>query len=100
MLTMGGGARSRLFNQIKADVLGIKVTALELGDTALIGVAVIAACAAGVFSDYKKPILQAIEKGAEYIHDMNRHKTYAVYADAYLDAIEKLTPYYNRFHFG
>ena len=52
MLTMGGGAKSDLFNQIKADVLGIPVTTLQLRDTALIGSAVIAAYGVGMFSDY------------------------------------------------
>ena len=98
MLTMGGGAKSKLFNQIKADVLGVPVTTLKLGDTALIGSAVIAAFGIGMFSDYKKPILQVINKGSEYISDINRHKNYEAYAEAYLNAIEQITPYYNSFH--
>ena len=53
MLIMGGGAKSELFNQIKADVLGIPVTALELGETALLGSAVIAAFGIGMLPDYK-----------------------------------------------
>jgi xylulokinase len=98
MLTMGGGAKSELFNRIKADVLGIPVTALELGETALLGSAVIAAFGIGMLSDYKKPILQVMKKGAEYTPDINSHRIYTMYSETYLNAIEKTTPYYNNFH--
>ena len=89
--------QSNLFNQIKADVLGIPVTTFELGETALLGSAVIAAFGIGMLSDYKKPILQVMQKGAEYAADMNNNKQYSMYSKEYLNAIEQLTPYYNNF---
>ena len=48
MLTVGGGAKSGLFNQIKADVLGVQVRTYEMGETALIGGAVIAGVGVGL----------------------------------------------------
>ena len=39
LYTMGGGARSKLFGQIKADVLGVDVAVCEDVDTALRGTA-------------------------------------------------------------
>lgn len=51
LYTMGGGARSRLFGQIKADVLGVDVTVCEEVDTALRGTARIAAKAVGILQE-------------------------------------------------
>lgn len=51
LYTMGGGAKSRLFGQIKADVLGVDVTVCDEVDTALRGTAQIAARAVGITQD-------------------------------------------------
>jgi len=95
MVTIGGGAKSALFNQIKADVLGIGVTVFETGDTALLGSAVIAACGVGLLSDYRQPIRRVMKKRAEFAPDTDRHDVYGFYADAYLKAIGQLTPFYD-----
>jgi xylulokinase len=47
----GGGSRSTLWNQIKADACGLPVVTLEGGDAAVRGDAMIAGVAAGVFPD-------------------------------------------------
>lgn len=94
MLTIGGGAKSALFNQIKADVLGVDVTTFETGETALLGSAVIAAYGTGMLSDYRKPIQKVMKKGAEFVADMSRHNSYSPYAEAYLKAIDQVTPFY------
>jgi sugar (pentulose or hexulose) kinase len=46
----GGGARSPLWNQIKANVAGVPVVTLENEETALLGNAILAGAATGVFS--------------------------------------------------
>ncbi len=97
MLTIGGGAKSGMFNQIKADVLGLGVTTFETGETALLGSAVIAAYGIGLLSDYKKPIRSVMKKGAEFAADMQRHIAYDLYAESYLKAIDQITPFYDNF---
>lgn len=94
MITIGGGAKSPLFNQIKADVMGIGVTTFEMGETALLGSAVIAGVGTGLLSDYRAPIERVMKKGAQYKAEMQNHKAYQPYADAYLRAIDALTGYY------
>jgi xylulokinase len=94
MITIGGGAKSPLFNRIKADVLGVAVATFEMGETALLGSAVIAGCGAGVLTDYRKPIERVMRKQAEYQADMRSHATYAPFADAYLKAMDILTEFY------
>lgn len=95
MVTIGGGAKSALFSQIKADVLGVDVMVFETGETALLGSAVIAACGVGMLSDYKQPIRRVMKKRAEYLSDAEKHRAYSFYADAYLKAIDQVTPFYN-----
>lgn len=94
MISIGGGAKSPLFNQIKADVLGIPVVTFETGDTALLGAAVIAAVGIKMLSDYKKPINRILRRVSEFIPDMEKHAAYIPYSNAYLEAIELTTPLY------
>ena len=94
MLTVGGGAKSGLFNQIKADVLGVRVNTFEMGETALIGSAVIAGVGVGLLSDYKGPIRRAIRPGETYLPDEKKHRAYAPFARDYLEAIDHLTGFY------
>jgi len=97
MLSIGGGAKSPLFNQIKADVLGLPVTNFETGETALLGSAVIAAVGVGLLSDYQKPIQRVMKRGTEFTADLRKHEAYIPCGEEYLSAIEQLTPLYNNF---
>ena len=94
MLTVGGGAKSALFNQIKADVLGVSVKTYEMGETALIGSAVIAGVGVSLLPDYQKPIADAIVPGAIFPSDAVRHAAYEPYARAYLCAMKHATAFY------
>lgn len=94
MVAVGGGAKSALFNAIKADVLGVPVRPFEMGEAALVGSAVIAGVGAGVFSDYHTPIRNVMRAGAEIRPNAENHARYGPYATAYLQAIDALTPVY------
>ncbi|NLD34887.1 MAG: hypothetical protein GX653_08265 [Clostridiales bacterium] len=96
LLSVGGGANSALFSQIKADVLGVEVSTLQLGETALIGSAVIAGMGTGVLSDYAGPIRQAIQPGDTFRRDAAAHDRYAPYVEAYLTAMDTLSGLYRR----
>lgn len=47
----GGGARNRMWLQMKADILGVPVTSLATADTGTTGSAMLAGIASGVFRD-------------------------------------------------
>lgn len=49
----GGGAKSGIFNQIKADAMGIPYRPLKEADTAVYASAMVAACGAGMMDDLK-----------------------------------------------
>jgi xylulokinase len=76
----GGGARSALWNQVKADVCGVPVLTLEGEDAAVRGDAMLAGVAIGAYPDLAAA-------GAAMIHPQARFEpepaNRAVYDDAY-----------------
>lgn len=92
--TMGGGAKSDVFNQIKSDVLGLPISTFATGETALIGSAAIAGVGAGVILDYKEPVQQIMKKEKTFVPN---HKVFQAYQDAtqsYLKALEYAAAFY------
>jgi xylulokinase len=53
-LNIGGGARSDVFRQIKADVLGLDYHRLDRDEFGTLGSAIVAGCAVGLFDDLGK----------------------------------------------
>jgi len=87
IISMGGGARSSLWNQIKADVTGIEVHIPKNTETALLGAAIIAGVGIGVYKDYEEAVKRAvmIEKVYRPV-DANRdiyEKAYKKYNEIY-----------------
>jgi xylulokinase len=78
---VGGGARSALWLQIKADITGQPVRPV-LGDCATsMGGAMLAGVGAGLFADLAQAAERAVELAAEPV--LPRAETAAVYEDAY-----------------
>lgn len=102
LYTMGGGARSRLFGQIKADVLGVDVVICDEVDTALRGTARIAAKAVGLLdlgdlSEAKYGGESALGQEDKEICIRAEEETRAEYArmtEGYIRLIEKLEAFY------
>lgn len=92
--TIGGGAQSDLFNQIKSDILGLPVATLKTGETALVGCAVIAGVACGVFHDYSEPLEQIMVEEKKYFPDSKNHQTYKPFAAEYLNVLLALESIY------
>jgi xylulokinase len=79
---IGGGARSALWNSIKADVLGVPVERITMEETATRGAALLAASAAGLLDDLAAaaasvPTADVVEP------DGGRHERYADLVDRY-----------------
>lgn len=51
IVVLGGGSKSPLWNQIKADICGVRIVTLETEECASLGAAVLGAVACGVFRD-------------------------------------------------
>ncbi len=48
--SMGGGSKSRLWNQIKADICGVRIASMDQPETASLGAALMAGVGAGVYA--------------------------------------------------
>lgn len=57
--TVGGGAKSKVWSQIKADILKRPMTLLDQQETAVMGAAMLGGLASGRFGDYKEAAFKA-----------------------------------------
>jgi xylulokinase len=93
---IGGGAASKLWNQIKADVLGIPYVQLSRSEFAVLGSAILAGYAAGVFSDLKATARQFVHPTARVEPRPEYHEFYRPLAEAYAALIETTRPLFER----
>jgi len=93
---IGGGAKSKVFNSIKADVLGIDYTTPSIKDTAPLGSAIVAGYGVGVFDDMKKTVERLITFSDEIKFSPENHKIYKKYATAYETALNFLIPVFEK----
>lgn len=97
-INIGGGARSALMRRIKADVLGIAYRSLEREEFGTLGSAIVAGHAVGLFPDLAETARRfAGRPVAETSPDPAATAAYAPYVDAYIDALETLSPFFARF---
>lgn len=83
----GGGARSRIWRQIVADVTGHPVRRLKCTEASALGAALLAAVGCGIFSDLVEAADQAVVVGELLTPDEKNHGFYqecfASYQDTY-----------------
>ena len=77
LVATGGGAKSKLWMQIKADVLGIPFDALEVEDAGTVGCAMMAGIASGAYRDLGEAKAAMVKKVGTYGPDTIRHERYA-----------------------
>ena len=87
ILGFGGGARSTLWNQVKADVLGLPYRALDRLEQSVWGVALLAGVGVGLFPDLAVTV-QGRVSGPVIEPDPARHDAYAKLLAGY----EAITP--------
>nr|MCR5774225.1 carbohydrate kinase [Lachnospiraceae bacterium] len=84
----GGGAHSGVWMQMKADMLGLPITALRTVDAGTVGSAMLTGIATGLFRDIGEASDCMVEKTVTYQPRMNRH-------EEYLKMYEKYEKIYN-----
>jgi xylulokinase len=81
---IGGGAKSALWNQIKADVLGVPYQRLQRAEFATWGAALVAGRAVGLYSDLALAAAETTEPdGAPVQPQAGVHKEYRALAERY-----------------
>ena len=92
---LGGGAKSRLWSQIKADVCDLPVVMPGHREAAVLGAAMLAAVGVGLFPDIPSAARMMVKEGARLTPDPRRRAVYdaayRLYVDLY-DAVEALYP--------
>jgi len=91
----GGGARSALWNQIKADVMGVPYVALAREDLAALGDAIIAGCALGIYADMAEAAERLVRHAARFEPRPAAHAFYRPYADCYGRLLHQVDAVYN-----
>lgn len=82
--TYGGGAKSRIFTQIKADILGIPYVNLAFTEVGALGCVILGGYAVGIYKDMAETA-RRFNKAKDRIEpDEANHRRYAEYADAYV----------------
>jgi xylulokinase len=93
----GGAARSPLWNQIKSNVCNLPVVTLQNEDTALLGDAILAGVAAGVFRNIDYGCAQMVALQDKIAPDAQA-VDYIVAYQRYCDLDQSLNDYYRRQH--
>ncbi|MHB8323944.1 MAG: xylulokinase [Candidatus Dormibacteria bacterium] len=88
----GGGARSPLWNQIKADVCSLPVVTLQGTEAAVRGDAMLAGLAAGAFTDLAQACDAAIRPRARFEPDAHTGGLYEAAYHRYVDLFEAVRP--------
>ena len=86
--SLGGGAKSEVWSQIKADVIGVDIDVLDMNDMAPVGAALLAGVGAGIYKD-------AIDASA-HVEKMMYRKVISdrTYADVYEKRYQAYTRLY------
>lgn len=92
----GGGSRSALWNQVKADVCGRPVLALQGDDAAIRGDAMLAGLAAGVFGDLDEAGRAMVVTDRRFVPDPGAHAAYDEAYRSYIELFETLRPLFAR----
>jgi xylulokinase len=74
--SIGGGSKSELWNQIKADVLGMPIAILKDSSGAAVGDAYLAGIGSGVFTDIRSTLANTVVIENRYQPDSKAHTYY------------------------
>lgn len=88
----GGGSRSALWNQIKADVLGLPHVLLDKEDLALIGNVILAGHALGIYSDIAETAEGFVQRAGRVEPRPEVHAFYQHYAEFYSRLLGQIEP--------
>jgi xylulokinase len=92
LVSMGGGARSDLWLQIKADVTGLPLRVPPCEETASLGAAMLAAVAAGLYPDVETAYRQMAGESRHVSPNAAHRAAYDAAYDRYTSLYERLEP--------
>ena len=87
---LGGGARSDIWNQIKADITGKPVIRTENEEAACLGAAILAGKAVGMYKDIKDAVSNMVKIKKKFEPDRENFKIYKQTYQKYVKLYENL----------
>jgi xylulokinase len=94
--SVGGGTRSNLWNQIKADVLGLPVLLPQVSVGAPFGDAVLAGMGLGLYPDVRRSLRQMVQLRARYEPNWENHSLYQELYQVFRSIYESLREDFDR----
>lgn len=91
IVACGGATRSRLWMQIHSDVSGIPIQIPEVQDAPLLGSAILAAVASGLYPTIQEGAQKMVRIKDRILPDPNNYETYQFYVDQYIQTYDRLT---------
>jgi xylulokinase len=92
---IGGGARSKLLNQIKSDILGVPYVTLNREEFAVLGSAILAGYAVGVFTDLADTAQRFTQTTGRIEPNMEHNAYYRHFAEAYASLFDATRPVFD-----
>jgi xylulokinase len=90
IISMGGGAKSGLWNQIKADITGLELLVPKNTETALLGAAIIAGVGIGIYKDFGAAISKVVSIGKKYSPDSENKSIYDIAYKKYVELYDRV----------
>ncbi len=88
----GGGSQSALWNQIKADVMGVPYVCLGREDLAAVGNVILAGYALGIYDDMAETSERFVKRTTRYAPEPAAHQFYQHYANFYGRLLKQIEP--------
>ena len=88
----GGGARSKVWMQMKADVLNLPITALKTVDAGTVGCAMLTGIAAGLFTDLADAASHMVQEMETYVPREEMHVQYEKIYERYKQVYQAVRP--------
>jgi L-fuculokinase len=91
---VGGGSKNDLWNQIRADVTGLKVTTIKQKESTVLGAAIVAFAGAGIVPSIEEAARTIPKVEAEFKPERDAKKAYRALYKNYLAAAKGLKRFY------
>ncbi len=89
---VGGGAKSRVWLQLKADIFGLPIVSLGASEAGTIGSIMLTGISSGAFSNLEDASAKLIHEQGTYYPDMKNHAAYMVLFEKYLSVYRAVRP--------
>ena len=73
---VGGMARHDTFLQLKADMMGKKITSMQISEAGTLGVAILAGTASGIYQNIEEAVKKLVKTKREYYPNEKLHEIY------------------------